>query len=138
MPYVGHKGVCFWTNAQHRGVYRDRRGAKEERGREREAMSLWRRIVVLVVTAAVMAFMSAPAAWAGGYGDDHGKKDDDKYHCEKYYKDHGKKNDDDDKYCDKDNKDKDKKDKDKDKDKKDDGDKDHDKDDDDKDKKHYS
>ena len=29
-------------------------------------MSLWRRIVVLVVMASVMAFMSAPAAWAGG------------------------------------------------------------------------
>ena len=70
-------------------VYMDRRGAKEERGREREAMSLWRRIVVLVAMASVMAFMSAPAAWAGGYGDDHGNNDDGK-------KDH--KDDDDDKY----------------------------------------
>jgi Ni/Co efflux regulator RcnB len=72
-------------------------------------MRLWRRIVVLVVMASVMAFMSAPAAWAGGYDDkDHGNKDDDD-------KDRCKKDDDD--Y---DN----------------DGKKDHE--DDDKDKKHYS
>jgi hypothetical protein len=69
---------------------------RRERGREREAMSLWRRIVVLVVTASVMAFMSAPAAWAGGYGDDHGEKDD--KHCCKNDnddKDKGNKDDDD-------------------------------------------
>ena len=77
-------------------------------------MSLWRRIVVLVVMASVMAFMSAPAAWAGGYGYDHDKKDDDKYYCEKYDKDHGKKNDDE-KYCDKKDDDKDHDDKDHDK-----------------------
>ena len=80
-------------------------------------MSLWRRIVVLVVMASVMAFMSAPAAWAGGYGDDHGKKDDDKHYCKKDHddKDKGKKDDDDKDRCKKDD----------------------DKDDDDKDKKHY-
>ncbi len=107
-------------------------------------MSLWRRIVVLVVMASVMAFMSAPAAWAGGYGDDHDNGDDkDKKVCVKHYKgngkykylyisyegwknghkDHDKDKKVDDKYCDK----------------KDDDDKDNDdKDDDDKDKKHYS
>jgi hypothetical protein len=91
-------------------------------------MSLWRRIVVLVVMASVMAFMSAPAAWAGGYGD-HGKKDDDKHYC-KYYDDNddknkGKKDDDDKDRCKKDDDDKD------------DDDKDDDDNDDDKDKKHY-
>ena len=66
-------------------------------------MSLWRRIVVLVVMASVMAFMSAPAAWAGGY-DDHDKKDDDKHYCKKDNddKDHGKKDDDDKDRCKKD------------------------------------
>ena len=107
-------------------------------------MSLWRRIVVLVVMASVMAFMSAPAAWAGGYGD----KDDDKDKkvCVKHYKGNGEykylyisyegwknghKDDDkdkkvDDKYCDK---------KDDDKDDDDDGKKDYK---DDKDEEHYS
>jgi hypothetical protein len=110
-------------------VYRDRRGAKEERGREREAMSLWRRIVVLVVMASVMAFMSAPAAWAGGYGDDHGNNDDDKHYC---------KNDNDDKdRCKKDHDDYDNDGKQNNRDDDDnDGKKDHE--DDDKDKKHYS
>ena len=97
-------------------------------------MSLWRRIVVLVVMASVMAFMSAPAAWAGGYDDDHDNGDDkDKKVCVKHYKGDGKykylyisyedwKNDHkdhdkdkkvDDKYCDdKDNDDKDNDDKD--------------------------
>jgi len=61
---------------------------EEQANREEgnEAMSLWRRIVVLVVMAAVMAFMSAPAAWAGGYDDhdkDKGNKDDDKDRCKK-------------------------------------------------------
>ena len=62
-------------------------------------MSLWRRIVVLVVMASVMAFMSAPAAWAGGYGDDHGNNDDDKHYCKNDNddKDKGNKDDDDDK-----------------------------------------
>ena len=62
-------------------------------------MRLWRRIVVLVVTASVMAFMSAPAAWAGGYGDDHGNNDDDKHYCKNDNddKDKGNKDDDDDK-----------------------------------------
>jgi hypothetical protein len=59
-------------------------------------MSLWRRIVVLVVTASVMAFMSAPAAWAGGYGDDHGEKDD-KHCCKNDNDDKDKGNKDDDK-----------------------------------------
>src|SRR3712207_8178253 len=61
------------------------------------SMSLWRRIVVLVVMASVMAFMSAPAAWAGGYDDDHGKKDDDKHYCKNDNddKEHGNKDDDD-------------------------------------------
>jgi hypothetical protein len=107
-------------------------------------MSLWRRIVVLVVMASVMAFMSAPAAWAGGYGD----KDDDKDKkvCVKHYKgngeykylyisyegwknghkDHDKDKKVDDKYCDK---------KDDDKDDDDDGKKDYK---DDKDEEHYS
>jgi Ni/Co efflux regulator RcnB len=88
---------------------------EEQRKREEgnEAMSLWRRIVVLVVAASVMAFMSAPAAWAGDFGNDHGK--DKEHHADKDHKDHGKKDDDD-----------------KDHGKKDDDDKDHD----DKDKKH--
>jgi hypothetical protein len=45
--------------------------------------------VVLVAAASVMAFMSAPAAWAGGY-DDHGKKGDGKHYCKKddNHKDH--------------------------------------------------
>ncbi len=88
-------------------------------------MRLWRRIVVLVVTASVMAFMSAPAAWAGGYGDDHGKKDD-KHYCKNDNddKDKGNKDDDDKDRCKKDHDDND-------------GIKDHE-DDDDKDKKHYS
>src|SRR3712207_9516614 len=68
------------------------------------SMSLWRRIVVLVVMASVMAFMSAPAAWAGGYDDDHGKKDDDKHYCKNDNddKDHGNKDDDDKDRCKKD------------------------------------
>ena len=100
-------------------------------------MSLWRRIAVLVVMAAVVAFMSAPAAWAGGYGDDNGD-DKDKKVCVKHYKgngeykylyisyegwknghkDHDKDKKVDDKYCDK------KDDDDKDNDDKDDDDKD--------------
>jgi hypothetical protein len=61
-----------------------------ERGRGKSDMSLWRRIVLLVVAASVMAFMSAPAAWAGGNYDDgkdkehHAKKDDD--HKDKHAK----------------------------------------------------
>jgi Ni/Co efflux regulator RcnB len=88
-------------------------------------MRLWRRIVVLVVMASVMAFMSAPAAWAGGYDDDHGKKDD-KHYCKNDNddKDHGNKDDDDKDRCKKDD------------DYDNDGKKDHE--DDDKDKKHYS
>src|SRR3712207_9377 len=103
-------------------------------------MTLWRRIGVLVVLAWGMGLMSAPAAWAGGYDDDHGKKDDDKHYKgnEEYkylyisyegwkngHKDHDKDKKVDDKYCDKKD----------DKDDDDDGKKDHK---DDKDEEHYS
>src|SRR3712207_3066844 len=137
MPCVGYEEVGSWTNAQHRGV----QGPSRSKGREEgtEAMSLWRRIVVLVVMASGMAFMSAPAAWAGGYDDDHGKKDDDKHYCKNDNddKDHGNKDDDDDKdSCKKDDDDNDNDGKQNNRDDDDnDGIKD---DDDDKDKKHYS
>jgi Ni/Co efflux regulator RcnB len=50
-------------------------------------MTLWRRIVLLLVAASVMAFMSAPTAWAGDYGDHQDK--DNCYSCD-HDKDHDK------------------------------------------------